>query len=210
MAAAAALGSVVQGVTGFMQAQYQAKVASMNEKTAIYNAERARTRAGIDAQEKDYFETRAMLGEQEVAQAASGVSLAGKSQIATRNSARLLGRRDSQNIIEDGQMERYGHLVEAANFKAEKKAANISGISSLIGGVLGAASSFSSMAGGAQASPAQSKYPSSIPRPVLKPQPFKPSLAPVAAKSALVKPRPISPMGFTYPSFNLMRRRIAH
>jgi hypothetical protein len=204
MAAAAALGSVVQGVTGFMQSQYQAKVANMNANVALWNAERTRVRTGIDAQEKDYLETRAVLGEQEVAQAASGVSLAGKSQIATRNSARLLGRRDTQNIVEEGQMERYNHLVEAANFKAEKSAAKISGVSSLVGGVLGAASAMagSSMAGGAQASPAQAKYP---PKPVLKPQPFK--TAPVAAKSTLMRPRPNPPMGFTFPSFNLMKRR---
>lgn len=202
MAAAAALGSIVSGVTGYMQSAYQAKVAGMNEKVALWNAERSRTRAGIDAQEKDFLETRALLGEQEAAQAASGVSIAGKSQIATRNSARLLGRRDSQNIIEEGQLQTYGHKVEAANFKAEKKAAKISGISSLIGGVLGAASSLSgsSALGGAKASSAQTKYP---PKPVMKPSNFR--AVPPAPRSPLVKPK--SPMGFTYPSFQLNKRR---
>jgi hypothetical protein len=206
MAVVGAIGSLVSGVTGMMQANYQAKVAKMNEKVALYNAERARTRSTIDAQEKDTFETRALLGDQEVAQAASGVSIAGKSQVATRNTARLLGRRDTQNIIEDGQMQAYNHKVEAANFAAEAKAAKMSGMSSLLGGFLGAAGglagSGSSLLGGAKASSAQAKY---VPKPVLKPQPFRPVI-----KTAPIKINKGSSMGFTYPSFNPMKRRFGH
>lgn len=167
MAIAGALVSVASGVFGMMQASYQAEIAKMNADVAKRNAIRASQRASIDAQEKDIMETRALLGEQEVAQAASGVSIAGKSQVMTRATARLLGRRDAINIIDAGKMERYGHLVDAANFKAEAKAAKISGISSLVGGVLGAAGSIpSSEMGGAQSSAAGSKF---TPRPIPKP-----------------------------------------
>lgn len=167
MAIAGALVSVASGVFGMMQASYQAEIAKMNADVAKRNAIRASQRASIEAQEKDIMETRALLGEQEVAQAASGVSIAGKSQVMTRATARLLGRRDAINIIDAGKMERYGHLVDAANFKAEAKAAKISGISSLVGGVLGAFDSLpSSEMGGAQSSAAGSKF---TPRPIPKP-----------------------------------------
>lgn len=185
MAIAGALVSVASGVFGMMQASYQAEIAKMNADVAKRNAIRASQRASIEAQEKDIMETRALLGEQEVAQAASGVSIAGKSQVMTRATARLLGRRDAINIIDAGKMERYGHLVDAANFKAEAKAAKISGISSLVGGVLGAFGSMPSSAmGGAQSSAAGAKY---TPRPIPKPinrapvrsvPKFMPSLAP--------------------------------
>lgn len=194
MAGVGAVGALVGGVTGFMQSQYQAQVADRNAKVATWNAERARTRAGIDAQEKDFFETRALLGDQKVAQGASGVSLAGKSQVATRNTARILGRRDTENIIEEGRLQTHGHLVEAENFKAEKKAAKLSGKAGLIGSIFDAAGKLADMGskvGTAKASPAQSKYP---PKPVLKPVGFNPS-------------RSKSPMGFTYPSFTQLKRK---
>ena len=203
MAIAAGIGSIVSGVAGFAQSQYQAEVAEMNAKVARWNAERATRVAGIDAQEKDFLETRALLGEQVVAQAASGVSRAGKSQIATRDTARLLGRRDTNNIIEEGQMQRHGHLMQAANFDAEADAAGISGMSSLLGGFLGAAGAMPSMAGGAKASPAQAKYP---PRPVIKPQTVV--RAPVSVpRSSLIAKKPMSPGGFTFPAFTAMKRR---
>jgi hypothetical protein len=207
MAIAAGIGSIVSGVTGFAQAMYQQRVAEMNASVAQWNAERATRVAGIDAQEKDFLETRALLGEQVAAQAASGVSLAGKSQIATRATAMLLGRRDANNIIEEGRMQRHGHLMEAANFKAEAKAAGISGISSLIGGFAEGASAVfkgmsSSKLGGAKASSAQTKYPL---RPVIKPQPFKPVVS--TLKSPLIQKKA---GGVTQSSFQPMKRRFGH
>jgi len=194
MAVAGALASVAGGVMGMMQANYQAEVAKMNADIAKRNAIRASQRSGIEAQEKDMMETRALLGEQEVAQAASGVSIAGKSQVMTRATARILGRRDAINIIDAGKMERHGHLVDAANFKAEAKAAKISGISSMVGGVLGALGSLpTSMMGGAQPTQAGSKF---APRPIPKPvnrapvatrQMFVPSLAPRNVISPLTR-----------------------
>lgn len=167
MAVAAALGSLVQGVTGVMQGMYQSKVADMNAKIAGENAVRAQQVAGINAQGNDN-QIAAQLGEQEVDQAASGVSLSGKSQILTRNSARMLGRADTTNIIEAGNLEAYNYRVQQANFKAEKKAAKISAISAGIGGVLGAAANLpsGSLVGGASASGASSRI---IPIPVEKP-----------------------------------------
>ena len=181
MAAAAALGGIVQGVTGFMTASYQAQVANMNAKVAQANADRARDRWQKDAEDND-FQTAALLGEQEVAQAASGVSLSGKSQIRTRQSARILGRRDTLNIRDAGELDRYNYLVQKANFKAEASAAKISGVSSLLGGFLSAAGSLpSSMVGGSTSTAAPYKY---VPQPIPKPTSISQYLNPLVRSRA--------------------------
>ncbi len=162
----AAIGPLVGGITGMMQASYQAKVADMNAEVAAENAKRALERGGIEAEDND-MQTRALLGEQEVAQAASGVSLSGKSQILTRKSARILGRRDALNILQDASTESYNYKVQEANFKAEKSAAKLSGFASLVGGVAGAISSMpSSMVGGSTSTASSYKY---VPKPLAKP-----------------------------------------
>ena len=162
----AAVGAIVGGVTGMIQASYQAKVAKMNASIAADNAVRALERGSVEGEDND-FQTRALLGEQEVAQAASGVSLSGKSQILTRESARRLGRRDTLNILQDASVEAYNYRTQEANFKAEAQAAKISGISGLVGSVFSAASSIpSSLAGGASSTASPYKF---IPQPLAKP-----------------------------------------
>lgn len=202
MAAVGALTSVASGVFGMMQAQYQAEVAKMNEQVAKQNAIRATQRAGIEAQEKDMMETRALLGEQEVAQAASGVSVAGKSQVQTRNTARLLGRRDAENIIAAGALEGYNHRVEAANFRAEGQAAKTTGWMNLIGGFLDAAGQFGgSMIGGKGTSAkAEQRF---GPRPIPKPE--KRPIVPIPRPKPPVPKAPAQP--YTNP---LLRRRFGH
>lgn len=162
----AAVGAIAGGVMGMMQASYQAKVANMNASIANDNAKRALERGSVEGEDND-FQTRALLGEQEVAQAASGVSLSGKSAILTRESARKLGRRDTLNILQDASVEAYNYRTQAANFKAEAKAAKISGITGLVGSVFSAAGSLpTSMAGGASATASPYKF---IPQPLAKP-----------------------------------------
>jgi hypothetical protein len=161
----AAVGAIVGGVTGLMQGMYQSKVAKANAQIAEENARRATERGSIEAEDND-FQTRALLGEQESAQAASGVTLSGKSQILTRRSARILGRRDTLNIIQATDVERYNYQTQAMNFRAEAKAAKISGISSFIGGAAGAFGSGSSLIGGSKSVATPYKY---IPQPLAKP-----------------------------------------
>lgn len=165
-AIAAVAGPLVSGVTGMMQSSYQAKVAKMNAQVAQENADLASTKSEIDAQESDN-QYASLLGEQENAQAASGVTLSGKSQILTRNAARHAAQSDSMKLIQAGQVERYGHLVEKANFKAEAAAAKTSGMMSLIGGVIGAAGAIpGSLSSSASATATPYKY---IPQPIAKP-----------------------------------------
>lgn len=163
---AAVAGPLIGGVMQMQQAQYQASVANMNAKIAADNAKRALERGGVEAEDSD-FQTRALLGEQEVAQAASGVTLSGKSQILTRQSARKLGRRDALNILQAASVEAYNYRTQQANFKAEAQAAKMSGTAALVGGVMGAMAGVpSSMAGGASSTATPYKF---VPQPLAKP-----------------------------------------
>lgn len=175
----AAIGAIAGGVMGMMQASYQAKVANMNADVAKQNAIRALERGGIEAEDNDR-QTAALLGEQEVAQAASGVSLSGKSQILTRKSARMLGRRDALNILQDASTEAYNYRVQQANFKAEASAAKMSGIAGLVGSAFSAMGSMpTSMVGGSTST--GMKF---IPKPLAKP-----TLVSQYVRTPLLQPR---------------------
>jgi hypothetical protein len=164
--AAAIIAPVVSGVLGFVQSSYQAQVAKMNEEIAEENARRARERAAIEAEDSDR-ETGALIGEQTALQGASGLAVTGKSQVATRRSARQLGRLDTLRIIQAGDVEHYNFKVDAANFKAERKAAKLTGISNLVGGFLGAAGATpSSLIGSSRSTANAGRF---VPKPIPKP-----------------------------------------
>lgn len=165
-----AVSSIFQGFMGMQQASYQAEVAKMNEDIAKDNARRAEERADIEAEDFSRFETTGLLGEQEAAQSASGLTLTGKSAIRTRATARALGRRDALNIVQGGKIEGYNYRTQAANFRAEADAAKMSGTASLLGGFLGAAGSVAGGIGNtslmASASPTSRYIPKSVPKPI--------------------------------------------
>lgn len=152
----AAAGSVLSGVMGFAQSRYQAAIASRNAQIAKDNASRAVYKSQIDAQMQD-TQTTAMIGQQESLQAASGLSLNSESSRRLRRSAAILGRLDTLNVRQAGEVEKYNYLTQAANFEAESRMAQFGGVGSLLGGFLGAAQSFSgtSLIGGARSTGSQ-------------------------------------------------------
>lgn len=118
-------GSVVSGMgqVAAMQNQsamaaYQASVAEMNKQIAEENARRAIEVSQVQQVDQDMI-SKALLGEQIAVQGASGLSLAGRSQMLTRKSAAELGRRDALNIRQEGELKKYAFLTDAANFGAQ-------------------------------------------------------------------------------------------
>lgn len=107
-------------------ANYQAKMNEFNAQQAEQNAKRAEERSQIEAQDND-MATLGMLGEQEAAQTASGVSLRSKSAVAVRRAARQLGRRDTLNIIQGGNIEAYNYRVQAVGERAQGQMAQMAG-----------------------------------------------------------------------------------
>lgn len=140
-----AVSAVAGGIMQSQQAKYQAEIAKMNRRIAEENARRAIDRSQIE-QENNDRNTRVMLGEQEAAQAASGLSLTGRTQILTRKAARQMGRLDALNIRQAGELEAYNYKVDAANFAAAAAAKKMEAQHSLLGGFLGG---LGSLVGGA-------------------------------------------------------------
>lgn len=157
-----AAGTLISGVFGMAQGMYQAKVAQANADIAAENAKRAIERAQIEQIDQD-TETLAMLGEQEAAQSASGISITGRSAVRTRATARRLGRRDALNVRQAGEIEAYNYLTDEMNFKAQAKGSQLSAWSSMVGGVLGAASDYTSTMSRAQGVSTASRY---VPKPI--------------------------------------------
>lgn len=130
-----ALSAGVSAFSSIAAGNYQAKVAEYNASVAEGNAQRAEQRAQIEAQDND-MATLGMLGEQEAAQTASGISLRSKSAVATRRAARQLGRRDTLNIVQAGKVEGYNYRVEAAGQRANAQMAQQAGRANALGSFL--------------------------------------------------------------------------
>jgi len=139
-AAIGAGGSLIAGVGDMNNGLYQSQVANYNAKIAKQNAIRTQERAQLEAQENDR-QTAEMLGSQEAIQGASGLSITGKSAAAVRARTRVLGRRDTLNIRQAGDVESYNYKVQQAQFKAQSKALKTSAYIGMAGDVLSAAGS---------------------------------------------------------------------
>ena len=144
---ASAGGAIIGGMASQNAAKYQNQVAQMNAKIAEDNAARAIERSQVEQQDQDMM-TRAQLGTQESLQAASGLSLEGGSQMLTRKSAAMLGRRDALNTRQAGELEKYNYLTQATNARAEGQLAKAKGQSAMLGSYFSAAGSLASGANG--------------------------------------------------------------
>lgn len=142
---ASAGGALLGGMAAKNAGDYQAQVARMNAQIAEDNAQRALERSQIEQQDQDTL-TRAQIGTQEALQGASGLSITGGSQILTRKSAAMLGRRDALNVRQGGELEAYGYKTQAANSEAQARQAKAAGQSALLGSYFSAGGSLLSSA----------------------------------------------------------------
>ncbi|MGE0533142.1 MAG: hypothetical protein AB7P35_17675 [Hyphomonadaceae bacterium] len=143
LATAASVGSsVVQGLQAYGQGKHEAEIAGMNAKTADENARRARLDAALE-EEAQRRALRMELGRAASASAQSGAQGGGMgkgSYAALNTQSARLGELDALNIRYAGETRAHASEVEAAQFRAERKAALMRAKSGLISGVLGAAS----------------------------------------------------------------------
>jgi hypothetical protein len=124
-AAASAVGSLVSGVSQSSQAKSQAAYASANAELA---GQKGETEAQA-IREK----ARRLSGQNRVAIGASGVDLAGSFLDALADSD-INAELDAQTALWNGK-------VEAANYRAQAKAAKAGGRSALVGSFFGAGTS---------------------------------------------------------------------
>lgn len=145
--AALTLGTAAfTGYTAIQQGKYQAAVARNNAKYAEQNANLT-SEASQREQMRSDQDYRSALGEMEAAQSASGLDILGRTQLRSRNTTRRSGRQAALDIRQEGTAGARRFLQDAANFKAEGRAAKAQGYTTAIGAGLGAAKDISSQFG---------------------------------------------------------------
>jgi len=140
-----AVGTAVGVMSSIAQAKYQQQIAENNAIIAKNNADIAAEKTQSQQQINDQ-QSRALMGQQEVAQAASGLS--GKSQLNVRKSTQKIARQDSFNIRQAGAYEIQNFLQQSTNFSAEAVNAGKQGTMNALAGLV---SIGSTLIGGAQA-----------------------------------------------------------
>lgn len=155
LAIASLAGSVISGGVGFLGAmqqgeaaeqasQYQAQVARNNEITANNNAIYASQVGAVRAQTQD-LKNRAVLGQLEAQQSASGLDLGSESSGEVRRGARNLARLDTETIYNNALLQVRAAQQQGVNFEAQaglnelegsnaRSAALMKGFGSLLGG----------------------------------------------------------------------------
>lgn len=172
-------GSVLGGIQAYKQGKaqeaaykYQAEVQKVNADIARGNAVREIQTSQIQQEDQDRA-ARGMLGEQIAQQAASGLSLGGRTQIATRRSARELAKRDALNIRYAGEIGKYNYMQEALNQDAGRNLSLMSAKTASRDAGFGLLSGFlnatGSLIGGAQSFKSATRKSSFTPTPVARP-----------------------------------------
>ena len=135
-AGALATASTAVGALGAIQAgNYQAAVAKNNAEIAMENAGREAD-AAQQRQIRSDREYAAQVGEQLATQAASGLDVLGRTQLATRRLTEQTGRGAAKDIRLEGQNTAQRFQQDAANFRAEASQAKKQAAFSAIGSVL--------------------------------------------------------------------------
>ena len=142
-----AVGSVLSGVAAASAAKEREAIAKLNQETSLLNAARAVEAGQLDTQDQDFL-TLSLLGSQEGAQSASGLSTGTGSPALARKTARELGRKDALNVTQAAKVRQFNFRVEAENQASiARQEANLGG-SALLQGFIGGVTS---LVGGATA-----------------------------------------------------------
>ena len=143
------MGAMQQGQASAAASKYQAQVARNNQIIAANNAQYATEAGGTRAQAQD-FKNRAVYGQIEAQQGASGIDMDSPTSTDVRSSARQIGRLDTETIYNDALLRANQSLAQAGSFGAqagldtfEAKNAESAGLMKGFGSLLSGASSFS-------------------------------------------------------------------
>jgi len=146
-------GTAITTVKASQQAKFQAAVAKQNAEINEDNADRARDRAQIEAQDQNRIDA-AIQGQLLADQAASGLALGSGSFALQRKGAKVDTTLNAKRRAQAGELEANRFLTqagvsksEAANFKTAGKTALLSGALSAAGSIAGSAAGSSLLSG---------------------------------------------------------------
>jgi hypothetical protein len=114
-------GTAIQGFSAFQQARYQSEVAKNNARIAKENADRASYASQIEQMRSDR-EYRAEEGALLASQAASGLDVLGRSQMASRHNLERVRGEQALDIRTQGLFDVRNLQQEQANYLGESRA----------------------------------------------------------------------------------------
>lgn len=139
--------AVATGVSSIENGNYQAAVARNNALIAERNAAAASEASQLEAARSDK-EYAALSGEELATQAASGLDVLGRSQVATREAQGRVGSEQAVDIRNRGTNEARKFLQDAADYRAAGSQAKTQGILGAVGAGLQAGSIIADKFGG--------------------------------------------------------------
>jgi hypothetical protein len=140
-----AAGSLLGGISAYQQGMFQSKLAGYNAQLALQEAGQ-NLQAGQTGEEEQLLKTGKEVGAVTASQAAGGVDVGVGSAKQVQEATEAAGRFDAATMHYNTMTKVYGLGQEATSDLLQKKVAQNQAVMGLIGGVLGAGSSF---AGGA-------------------------------------------------------------
>lgn len=144
--AVSAYGAIETGMQNQQLANYRAQVASNNSIIANQNATYATDAGNAKAQQQE-MATRQLLGQQEAAQASSGLDVNSGSAVDVRKSTAALGTISAINIRDNAAREAYGFKQQGQDYTAESQLDKYQGKNAMTAGVLNAVGSLVGGAG---------------------------------------------------------------
>jgi hypothetical protein len=142
-AGGAVMGAISQG----NQASYAAAVAQQNSDAARQQAAYVRGQ-GARQEQEEIWKARAFLGEQEAAQASSGLDISSGSPSEVREGTKLLARTGFRNIRDQTARTALGYDQEAINQQAEAKMQKAAAGNTTMNAIIGATGSLLGSASG--------------------------------------------------------------
>jgi hypothetical protein len=131
-----AFGAGYQGAAQANMYNYQAGIASMNQKIALQNADYEKNVGEVAAQESG-MRTRAQVGMTTAAQASSGLDVNRGSAADVRTSETEIGQQNEAVIRANAARRAYGYDVEATQDDAQSKLYQMAAKTSQTSGTLG-------------------------------------------------------------------------
>jgi len=125
LAALSGLSSIAGSQAQKQQARYQAQVARNNQAIANMNASTA-ARAGAAREQSEAWKVRGLIGQQQAAQAASGLDINSGSPADVTQSTRALGNLGIAAVRDNASRDFYGYKAQATNFANEAALAKAS------------------------------------------------------------------------------------
>ena len=133
-----AFGILQQGQAASNAANYQAQVAKNNEIIAKQNAEYSAA-SGVTQAATTSMKSAAVGARIKTAQAANNIDVNTGSAVDVQASQRVIGKLDTETVLNNAELQSYGYRAQASNFAAEAELSKMKGEQAKVGSYFSAA-----------------------------------------------------------------------